>query len=267
MTEQPAPGGFMSRLAGSPCCIPKMPLDEILAAYAELGFVKFEAFTSWCASQLDVAADPAAYRALAERHGMRFGSLHLPPVGEDLDVGPAVRAARFADELGAGVVLFKAASREVYIRSAKPFLDALDAGGIGVAPALQNHTGAPISSLDDFREVLDGIDDPRMKAVLEVGHFQRVGVHWREGAELLAGRIALVHVNDIADGRSVPYGTGEVDFPGLFAHLADTGYGGDVVIELELETRDDDAERTLRCLGEALDYLRTRCPHLPEGRS
>ena len=243
------------QFVGSPACLPRMGLEEILPAYARLGFRKFEAFSSWCASHLDMDGDPAGYRERAARHGIRFTSLHLPPVGEDGDVTRALRAARFGEALGASVVLFKAATRETYIRSAKPFLDGLEAQGIRVTPVLQNHAGTAISSREDFREVLDGIDDPRMQCLLEVGHFQRVGVPWQEGAELLAGRIALVHINDVIGRQSVPYGTGEVDFPGLFAHLRGIGYGGDIVIELELESRETDPEHTLRMLTEALRYI------------
>jgi hypothetical protein len=61
----------------------------------------------------------------------------------------------------------------------------------------------PRGGFGDYREVLAGIGDPRIKAVLEVGHFQ-------------------------------------------------------VAVELELETRDTDPQRTLRCLREAVQYLRTR---------
>jgi sugar phosphate isomerase/epimerase len=257
----PLSDSWIDRFVGSPACIPQWTLEEILPAYATLGFRKFEAFTSWCRSQLDLEGDPHAYREQAARHGIAFTSLHLPPVNDDLDttIARAVRAARFAEMLGASVVLFKANTRENYVRAAGPFLGALDTEGIRVTPVLQNHAGTAISTLADFREVLEGIADPRMKTLLEVGHFQRVGVPWRDGYDLLAGSIALVHINEIRGTESVPYGTGEVDFPGLFDRLRADGYAGNIVVELELDTRDQDAERTIHYLGEALEYLRTRC--------
>ena len=249
------------RFVGSPACIPQMPLEEILAAYAPLGFRKFEAFTSWCRSHLDIETDARSYRELAARYGMRFTSMHLPPISDDREASlrQSVKAARFAQDLGADVVQFKATTRDNYIQTAGPFLDAIEDAGIHVTPVLQNHAGTAISTLEDFREVITGINDPRMKTLLEVGHFQRVGVHWRDGYNLLGDSIALVHINEIKGTQSVPFGTGDVDFPGLFAHLRDTGYTGDIVVELELETRDRDAERTLLCLAEALSYLRERC--------
>ena len=245
---------LMDRLVASPCCNPELTLDEALAAYSNLGFRQFEAFTGWCQSAFDWEQDPRSYLAVGERYGMRFSSLHLPPVNDDPDsVRRALQAARFGAAVGAEVVLFKANSRQNYVRHAGAFLDGLDE--IGVTPVLQNHAGSPLSSLADFREVIDGIGDARMRTLLEVGHFHAVGVSWRAGYELLGESIALVHLKDMVGAQSVPFGTGEVDLPGLFATLEGAGYGGNYVVEMEVEDR----ENTLRHLAEARDYLAQRC--------
>lgn len=255
MTDANTP--LMDRLVASPACVPQWTLEEILPAYAELGFRNFEAFTSWCKSALNFDHDPSHYRELAQRHGLRITSMHLPPVKDDLEttLPQAVRAAAFAQALGAEVVLFKADTQENYIRAARPFLDALQPQQIAVTPVLQNHRGSAISTLDDFSRVLRGVNDPRMKTLLEVGHFQRVGTAWREACDLLGDSIALVHINEIKDAQSVPYGEGEVDFAGLFAHLRAVNYTGRIVVELELSTRDADPQRTLTCLRQGLAYL------------
>lgn len=255
-------GISIRQFVSSPACAPTLTLEPLLKTYAEMGFDKFEGFSSWCKSHLDVQSDAQAYKALAGRYGVRFSSFHLPPVTDDLEasVSDAVHAARFAQELGASVVLYKASSRENYIRGARPFLDALDAQGIRVTPVLQNHKGTPITTLDDFKAVIDGINDVRMKTLLEVGHFQRVGVSWRQGYDLLGSSIALVHINEIdSAGRSVPFGTGLVDFAGLFAELGRAGYAGEIVVELELVTRETDVELTFARLREAREYLKQFC--------
>lgn len=243
----------------SPCCNPEMTLPEVLSAYSRLGFRKFEAFTSWVNSVLDWERDPVAYRDQALQHGMQYVSLHLPPVGDDREesLARAVKAARFAAALGARVVLFKATSRPNYIAAAKPFLEATEE--LGIIPVLQNHAGSPISTLADFEEVLASIGDPRMKTLLEVGHFHSVGVSWREGWDLLGDTIALVHIKDQVGRQSVPFGTGEVDLPGLFRWMRAVGYTGDYVIEMEVADR----EHTLRYLADALDYLRAHCQKTP----
>ncbi|MEW6356967.1 MAG: sugar phosphate isomerase/epimerase family protein [Planctomycetota bacterium] len=246
---------MLERLVASPCSNPALSLEEALAAYAEIGFRKFEAFTSWCKSALNIDGDPDAYRNGAERHGLRFVSMHLPPVGDGFaaSLDRAIQGAKFAERIGAAIVLFKATSRENYIRAARPFLDAI--AGVSVTPVLQNHAGTPITSLEDFREVIEGINDRRMKTLLEVGHFHKVGVHWKEGYDLLGESIALVHIKDQIGPQPVPFGTGEIDLPGLFRHMRSVGYAGDYVVEMEVK----DKENTLRYLAEAIDYVATHC--------
>jgi len=245
----------MRNLAVSPCSTPWLELEECLAAYAKLGFTKFEAFTSWCRSAFDIDADPADYRRRLERFGMRVSSMHLPPIEQDVaaTLDRAVRGARFAAACGAGVVLFKAATRELYIEAGRRFLDAID--GLRLTTVLQNHAGTAISTPDDFREVIGGIGDPRMKTLLEVGQFNSVGVSWRQGCELLGDSIALVHVKDQVGPKRVPFGEGETDLPGLFDHMRAVGYGGDFVVEIETEPD----ERRLEVMAAAVEYLTKHC--------
>lgn len=245
----------MENLAISPCSNPEMTLDQALSAYSALGYRKFEVFTSWVKSAFDCRRDPGFYLEQGQRYGMTFASLHLPAVGDDPDasLGEAVQAARFAAAIGAGVVLFKATSRANYVRAAGPFLDAIE--GLPVTPVLQNHAGTAISTLEDFREVLEGVDDPRMKALLEVGHFHSVGVSWRQGCDLLGDLIALVHIKDQIGPQSVPFGAGEIDLPGLFGHMRSVGYTGDYVVEMEVKDR----ENTLKYLAEAREYIERYC--------
>lgn len=240
-------------IAVSPCSTPRLELEPCMQDLAELGYRKFEAFTTWVASAFDIDGDPAFYRDLAAKHQLTFSSMHLPVItANDFDAGVerAVKAAHFAVAIGAPVVLFKASDRATYIRAAEPFLEAT--ANLPVTPVLQNHAGSPISSLSDFAEVVEGIADPRMRTLLEVGHFHMVDIGWREAAEQLGDSIALVHIKDMVGRQSVPFGQGEVDLAGLFAHLAATGYTGDFVIEMEVA----DSENTLQYLRDALQAVR-----------
>jgi sugar phosphate isomerase/epimerase len=241
---------ILDRIVSSPACNPEMVRDDVLRAYSGIGYTQFEVFTAWAKSAFDYHKEAAHYREIGARYGMAFPSLHLPPVGEDGDISEAVTAARFAEELGAEIVLFKATSRPAYIRSAGTFLDAVD--DLNVTPVLQNHAGSPIESLADFREVIEGIGDDRMKTLLEVGHFHAVGVSWREGYDLLTESVALVHIKDMLGRQSVPFGTGEIDLPELFKALDAAGYAGRYVVEMEVEDR----ENTLTYLAEALIYMK-----------
>ena len=97
--------------------------------------------------------------------------------------------------------------------------------------------------------------DPRMKALLEIGQFKRTGIDWRQGWDLMDGRIALIHINDIHDGRSVLYGTGDVDFRGLLQQVKASGYAGNIVVELELSTRETAPEETIKGVRLAIEHV------------
>jgi sugar phosphate isomerase/epimerase len=239
------------QLVVSPCSNPEMQLDEALGAYAGLGFTQFEVFTSWAKSAFDYHLDPATYLSKGRRYGMAFTSFHLPPIkpGQPETLQEAIAAARFADALGVEVVLYKAADRPTYIAAAPEFLDATEA--LRVTPVIQNHFGTAISTLDDVMEVREGIADPRMHTLLEVGQFHSAGVDWREAAEKLGESISLVHIKDQVGRQSVPFGQGEVDLLGLFEYLDARGYTGRYVIEMEVS----DKENTLQYLADARDYV------------
>lgn len=223
-----------------------------LRAYRALGYRKFEVFTGWARSAVSIEEDPEAYRRLADGIGMRLSSFHLPPIdpeGFETSLERAVKATCFAMELGATHVIFKAADRPTYIRAAGAYLDAIE--GLPVTPVLQNHSGTAISTLEDFREVVQGIADERMRSLLEVGHFHRVGVSWKQAYSQLESSVALVHLKDMQGDDSVAFGSGEIDLKGLFARLFEDGYAGDFVVEMEARTGVDN----LRLLGETVKFL------------
>lgn len=244
-----------ANLVVSPCSNPELGLDEALDAYSKLGYGRFEVFTGWVKSAFDIDCAPPFYLEKGRCYGMRFKSMHLPAIGDDTEgtLEKALKGVRFAKAIGVDVVLYKATSRPNYIRVARRFLDAIE--GMGITPVLQNHAGSAISTLDDFQEVLEGINDDRMKALLEVGHFHSVGVSWRQGYDLLRDKIALIHIKDQVGRQSVPFGAGEIDLPGLFRHMDKVGYAGDYVIEMEVA----DKENTLKYLGQAKEFVGRYC--------
>ena len=244
----------MFTIAVSPCSNPEMTLDEALAAYAELGYRRFEVFTGWAKSAANPLDAPQSYLDLAARHGFAYCCIHLPALSDDLDgsIGEAARAARFGAAIGCRCAIVKARTKQDFFAGTRRLLDEIEA--LPIIPVVQNHKGTAITTLADYIEVLDRVADPRLKCLLEVGHFHSVGVSWREGYDALAGRIAHVHIKDQVGGQSVPFGTGEIDLPGLFARLVADGYDGDVVVEMEVKDR----ENTLKYLGDALDYIK-RC--------
>lgn len=245
----------MDYLIVSSACNPDMPLEDILPAYSQAGYRKFEGYCTWTSSAFDIEKDPRFYLDLGKRYGMTFASVQLPTINDNFDVSLArsIKAAHFAAAIGAKVVVYRASSKANYIRAGKLFLDAT--AGLGLTPVLQNHCATPIKTLEDYREVIEGIDDSRMKSLLEVGHFHTAGIHWRDACDLLGPSIALVHLKDQVADQSVAFGKGQIDLPGLFRHLRDIGYKGDYVIEIEVQDR----QNTFRYLAEAREYIHTRC--------
>ncbi len=240
----------IDQLVASPCSCPKTGLEQCLKDFSAVGYRKFELFTEWAESKVDIDRSAGEYLALAGKYGMSFTSMHLPAISDEASLGTAIRAAKFAKELGVEVVIYKAKTRELYISCAGKFLDGID--GLGIIPVLQNHKGTPITTIDDYRAVIEGINDRRMKTLLEVGMFHSVGVKWKEGYDFLRGSIALVHIKDQIGDARVPFGEGEVDFKGLFAQLDADGYQGEIVVEMEV-CRDDYA-KTIRLLGGAREF-------------
>jgi len=250
---------LLSQLVGSPACAPKCRLEELLPKYQELGFTKFEGFSEWAEARLDWRGDPAVARTHFQKNRISVSSFHLPLIragAMEEGLQNALTAARYAGILGARVVLLKAESKELFGKIGRLFLDTLEGEGIKLETAVQNHKGTAISTIGDYQEVFDSVGgDPRLKAVLEVGHFCRVGTGWKEGWDFLGERICLIHVNDIADGKSVLYGSGRVDFSGLVRRIKATAYAGDIVVELELPGNESDTEATFDGLGRAIDLL------------
>jgi len=246
----------MFSIAVSPCSNPEMTLEEALAAYAKLGYRRFEMFTGWAKSSADFHADPQPCLDAAARHGFAYCCIHLPALTEDVEasVAEAALAARFGAAIGCRCAIVKAKTRDDFAAGTRRLLDAID--DLPITPVLQNHKGTAITTLDDYREVLDRVADERLRCLLEVGHFHSVGVSWSEGYAALEGRIAHVHVKDQVGTQSVPFGTGEIDLPGLLARLVADGYDGDVVVEMEVA----DKQNTLRYLGDALAYIQEHTP-------
>jgi len=232
-----------------------LPLEDSLGVFSDIGFRNMELFCRG-ASAPDLHADPEAYRSLAARYGMRISSFHLPNVSADLagSFEWAVHAARFGQALGAEVALFNADTREILIQALPRFLDRT--ADLGITIAVQNHPGRALETGTDYRAVFAGVhDDPRLKAVLEVGAFHHFGWHWRQGYDLLGNRIALVHIKDMVGTQSVPYGKGEVDIVGLVRHMAQVGYRGKFLLEMNVV----DKENTIPYTRDAFEYMVNRC--------
>ena len=243
----------MIQLAISSCSMPQMELEPLLQLARECGYSHFELFSDWAVSRVSPRDDDAAQlRALGRSHGVAFCALHLPKVRLETlndDINNARAAARLAREVGAPIVLYKAADLNSYRASAPLLLPEFER--LGLTPVVTNHCGTAFETPAQLLEILDAVGDGRLQTLLEVGHFHSVGIGWRDALEALGASVAHVHIKDQIGAQSVPFGEGEIDLRGLFDALAARDYNGSVVIEMEVA----DAQNTPRYLKAAREYL------------
>lgn len=222
-----------ARFAASPTLDPRAPLDRVLDTARRSGFLSFEAMTDWADAAFDVSAPPATYAARLRDFGLSLVSLHLPRVrAEEPDsLAAALRGIELAQALKAAVVIFKSDTAMTYARHAEEIVAAAREAGLDVV--VTNHRGSEIETVADMARVLDACRSPHLMTLLEVGHYAAAGESWEAAMDAFAGRIGLVHVKDIREGAPVPYGEGDVDFHALFSRLAETKFGGPIVVEIE----------------------------------
>lgn len=231
-------------------------IDEVLEAYSAMGYKKFEVYTGGRGSSLNLSNPPEFYLEKGRKQNLSFSSLHLSVIEEgkvEDGMQLAIKQALYAKALKVKIVIFKAHTKEIYIKQAKIFLDAMK--GHGITTVIQIHEGGAFNNLEDLIEVFSGIDDQRMKLLLEVGTLHAFGIPWKQACDVLGERIALVHVKDMIGTQCVPFGNGEIDIPGLFMHMKKHGYEGDFVVEIDPK----DKENTRGYIKDALDYIRTYC--------
>jgi hypothetical protein len=72
-------------------------------------------------------------------------------------------------------------------------------------------------------------------------------------------RVGSVHIKDrIRGGGTVPLGTGDADFPGLFTALREAGYDGPWVLQVARGTSGDEVTWARRNRAFLLNYLERR---------
>ena len=104
-----------------------------------------------------------------------------------------------------------------------------------IALNLGNHKGNRLQGLADYQAVMPELPElpERARVLLDTGPLLSVGEPIMPFAEALAGRIGLVHLRDQQGEKPVPFGEGELPFAELSELLADSGYDGPLVVELE----------------------------------
>jgi sugar phosphate isomerase/epimerase len=106
--------------------------------------------------------------------------------------------------------------------------------GLEIAIELEPLKLSLVNDLKKMKQFLEDVDQPAVKANLDISHLMLAGTAPEEIASI-GERIAHVHFSD-CDGKvhgDLPPGRGVVDFPPYLKALKETGFDGTLSIELE----------------------------------
>ena len=248
-------------LSCSTCCIPEYDLDDTLNLFASAGYNYFETFTTWTGGQLDVhRVDKEDVNRKLAKYRLTLSSLNIENFAAEEDAKFHARLERqkrniqWAIELGCQKVNFKGGKRteedmRALIRGVCELAGYCE--GLPVELCMGNHHGNRIEQIADLDWILSEIEHPKVGVLVDIGHYHSSQVDIPALIGKYADKINLVHTKDQIGRQSVPFGTGEIDNPGLFRLLRDVGYDGFVVVEIEVK----DKENTPRYIREARTYL------------
>jgi L-ribulose-5-phosphate 3-epimerase len=99
------------------------------------------------------------------------------------------------------------------------------------------HLEADLAPLE-FAKLLDQIPDSFIKINYDSGNSSSLGYAPEEEFASYGDRVGSVHIKDrIRGGGTVPLGTGDADFPAVFAALARIGYQRDITLQVARSER------------------------------
>lgn len=121
----------------------------------------------------------------------------------------------------------------------------------GVVLGIENHGGLP-GTAAEVRQVLNAVNSPALRLILDVGNFVGVGDDPVAATRALAEHVVHVHLKDLgpapadetARRENVPLGDGTVDLAQVFRILNDHHYAG--ALSIEYEGKSDSAEAVRR---------------------
>ena len=113
-----------------------------------------------------------------------------------------------------------------------------------------------------FRDLIDAFKPVEVFANYDMGNSAALGYDPTEEITLLGNSIANVHIKDrVYNGKTVPLGEGDTDFPRVFRELNRIGYRGDYILQaarqdLSSDYREPDCRKTISSYIEfILHYL------------
>jgi hexulose-6-phosphate isomerase len=99
----------------------------------------------------------------------------------------------------------------------------------------------------DFASLLDRLPHPLLKVNYDSGNSASLGFSPRDEFRAYGARVGSVHIKDrVLGGSTVPLGTGQTDFPGLWEALRSIDYRGDFILQAARGTAGEEAPLAAR---------------------
>jgi inosose dehydratase len=251
--------GCQTRAWGSPL----RDRAKLLAALSDLHQLGYEGFETNFASLADSFADPAPARAEIAKRGVPLIGLHMGarlfhPARLEKEQAQIAQVARATRDFGGQYLMLSGAGMPGTAEEMKTKCSELNragkvCAGLGVRVCSHNHAHELEQDARVLRGVLDGTDPALVSVVLDTGNtfpstFTPAGIVRRYGQ-----RIPAFHLRDALAGKEVLFGEGETDFPALGRALAETGWSGWLIVEVNANPRIP----SRRMVESARDFIRT----------
>ncbi|WP_121253202.1 sugar phosphate isomerase/epimerase family protein [Nocardioides ferulae] len=231
---------------------------------AELGYDAVEVMVGIDA----LSQQTSAVLQLSEHHGVPVCSVHAPTLLFTQRVwgtepwGKLERSAEMANAVGAEVVVVHPPFRwqKEYARDFVDGIAALEESS-GVAFAVENMYPWRATSKRGVEMYLPGWDpsaEPYANTTIDLSHAAIAGDDPIEMARRLGSRLRHIHLTDgtgsAKDEHLVP-GRGGIGAASFLRHLARSGFGGDIVVEINTRRCETREEREID-LRESLEFAR-----------
>jgi sugar phosphate isomerase/epimerase len=226
-------------------------LDTQIAVLRAEGIHHLELRGAWDTNVLDLSDAQVAEigRALAAA-GLRVSAI-ASPIGkvaidspEDAELPRLARAIAVAQALGTDRIrifsFYPAAgdesppAREAVLTRLRALT--VQARAAGMTLLHENEKDIYGDSIERCVDLLQSVDDPHFRAVLDPANFLQCGQRpYPDAYAALQPWLAYVHVKDVdRDGTHVVAGAGDADWPDLLARLRADGYDGFLSLEPHL---------------------------------
>ncbi|HET7559206.1 MAG TPA: TIM barrel protein [Limnochordia bacterium] len=181
----------------------------------------------WCEH---LREGPAAVSRTLARHGLQLEAISAfnQPLAATCELLPVLA------DLGGHALVMGSAKPDVSVNEFAGQIEPLvvQAERLGVTLAIENHNRAVIDSLNSMQQLVARLPSPGLSIALAPIHLHNIGESVPAAIRAMADRIGLFYVWDWGqtsvknwkDPAEQFVGTGEIDYPPIFAALRASGY-------------------------------------------